>query len=827
MPPSGPEQADIYILGEAPGAEEDRRGIQFVGPSGDMLWPQIPYDLQKRVRVNNVIRTRPPDNRDPLPIEMECCRPSVEGDVALVKPKVVIGIGLVPFTWATGFSGARMYLIRGRRFCLNIAGHPVWYFPVAHPAGLMRQRRRNEHSGELEKSLDELAWERDLETIFDTYDHLPIPDPFDVNEVDKGVDIYSGRKEGDFDKLMAFLRRSQESKLSGLDFETKNIRPYHADSKLLTIAIAIAGEAVSFAWDHPQARWSAEQKEHLKQAYLAYLRSKSRKAVHNLAFEHEWTACLFGNEILRQGLWEDTMSQAATLDERHSRQMKPGVLSLEFLIMQHFGFNLKKLTDNLDKNNLDKEPINDVLRYNAMDAKFHRLLCIRQEELLDEQDLLSSYDVKLRQVPTCVLTQKRGVIVDQAATKRLKAKYSGLVAGSEANIRSMALTKQLESKLGKPFKPGSHDHITVLLRDILHTNVGRKPDGSYSTDEEVLTEIGHPLLKAVLVWRHNSKIESTYVNPYENVYPDGMLHCTFGTVFTSTGRLQSENPNMQNQIKRDREAKEIRSQVIAGPGEVIASFDYGQIEARVLAMASRDQTFVDMLWEGYDVHREWALRIAERCHHWVKGPYQDFLAGSKKGASEADAAMFKHHRDLVKNQFVFPLFFGAGIGRISSELGLEPEEILPERKAFWRIFFGVAQWHEEMNDFYEKNGYAETLTGHHRRRYPLTFNELINEPIQGTTAEIVMNAMCRCSEKEDPIFQPFLNIHDDLTFRLPENKVDDYAEKIIEEMLNVRNKFVNVPITVEMAVGKRWDKMKDVGTFSSDKWLDWPHRRAA
>jgi DNA polymerase I-like protein with 3'-5' exonuclease and polymerase domains len=130
----------------------------------------------------------------------------------------------------------------------------------------------------------------------------------------------------------------------------------------------------------------------------------------------------------------------------------------------------------------------------------------------------------------------------------------------------------------------------------------------------------------------------------------------------------------------------------------------------------------------------------------------------------------------------------------------------------------VKDWQETQIDFYNKYGYVECLTGR-RRRGPLSVNKVLNSPIQGTAAEIVMDAMCRLSELNDWELQPEINIHDDLTWvRVPEKKVETIAEKIITVMLDVPFDWVNVPITVEASVGDNWMEMDEFGAFSSDEW---------
>src|ERR1700754_39063 len=139
MKPTGSKEPVIYILGEAPGKQEDATGKQFIGASGEILRARIPKQWRDQVRFNNVVRTRPVDNATPQRIEIECCRPSVERDIVATKPKVIWGFGGVPLTWAAKTTGIQDW--RGRRIPVNIGGHECWYYPMLHPSFLLRIRK--------------------------------------------------------------------------------------------------------------------------------------------------------------------------------------------------------------------------------------------------------------------------------------------------------------------------------------------------------------------------------------------------------------------------------------------------------------------------------------------------------------------------------------------------------------------------------------------------------------------------------------------------------------------------------------------------------------
>jgi len=157
---TGAREPSVYIIGEAPGRVEDEVGRQFAGESGDLLRPYIPAKFLKYIRWNNTIRCRPPDNRDPERIERECCRPSIERDIASSQPDAIFGMGAQPLSWAGRAGG--IYLWRGRRFPIKVGDHVCWYYPMLHPAGIIHQRR----NGGWGAGDDEFALELDLRRAF-------------------------------------------------------------------------------------------------------------------------------------------------------------------------------------------------------------------------------------------------------------------------------------------------------------------------------------------------------------------------------------------------------------------------------------------------------------------------------------------------------------------------------------------------------------------------------------------------------------------------------------------------------------------------------------
>lgn len=814
MDPSGDPKADIYVLGEAPGSEEDRQGEPFVGQSGKLLkgvltkavlkvtgtdpkkaqFPEINEAAKGFIRFNNVIRTHPPRNRDPAWQEMECCRPSVIADIEKVKPKLVIGVGNIPLRWAFDDDGITKW--RGQLIPVKIGKHVCWYYPVLHPAAILRQRSTKGTPGAQEK-----VFEEDLLWCFQHAHKLEPPEIPTEEEIVSDI-----RFSEDYEKSISLLEEVLEWSEFAVDIETNDLRPYGDDSRILSIAFSNGEETISVPVEHSILDWTEAEVAEVYELLSEILSDKTKTIVaHNLAFELEWFCYFLSKELMaRQAKWQDTMAQAYVLDTR--------LLSLDFLCLKNFGFRLKQLSS-VDQKNIEKEPIDKLLRYNALDAKWTYWLYLLQSEEVEKAKLEDVYSEQIRRIPTTVLTQLKGLLVDQDKVEFFVESLTNQIEELKIDISKQAAVRTYEDKYGE-FNPSSPKQVAVVLSEILHITKGyRGPNASYTTASSVLEQISHPFARNIIEFRQTSKLLNTFVKGLRKkgkyLWPDGKLHPNFNTMFTTTRRLSSSNPNGQNFPSRRH--KEIRSQVIPPKDHMFAACDYGQIEARIIGAASGDSFLCKALWEDYDIHMEWAERIAKAYPARVGGT--EYLK---------DEAALKLLRTDIKNSFVFPLFYGSWYKPVAADTGI-PDHICKQlEEEFWKTFSGVKDWQESLSKFYEKNFFLTSLTGFIYRA-PLDRNKLYNYPIQGTASDVVVDAMNRLSEHAISSnkwqFQPCLNIHDDLTFALPESSLDEDLDFIIEQMLDCKFSFLSVPISVEVSVGYDWYNLEEVGTYSSKDWF--------
>lgn len=813
MKPTGSDHPVIYMLGEAPGKAEVKHREQFIGPSGRVLRDRIPISWKKRLRWNNCARTRPfmpgapSKDRPPSAIEVECCRPSVIADIEKTKPRAIFGFGNVPLAWALEQSGITKW--NGRYIPVKIGTHSCWFFPMLHPAFVLRSRKYTPRRKSEFGSEQEFVFARNLEHAFDLVESLPAPEVWDRDDAFAGVDFATGgRGETDVRRVLNFLQSLYSKKKVGIDYETNRINPYGEGSKILTVALSTETRSFAFPLDHPGSEFSGPQRKTIWEAFSKFLhKAPCLKISHNLAFELKWSGAFFGSEVMRCGKWEDTMSQAYVLDERIGDRA-PGCLALEFLCLQYFGINVKKLSP-VNRKDLEKTPVDDVLRYNAVDAKFHRALYVVQRERILNEGLNKVGKHQLRRVPTLVMTQDQGVPISQKRVEKFHALYTRRIKRLEEKISAVPEVEKFRKLFGTPFRPTSNADVKKMITKVLKKKIPPDKQGKESVNEAALVKIKHELISLVLRHRKANKLLSTYVMPVRRgsplLYEGSRIHPQISTTATETWRTSSDDPNIQNWPKRKN--KEVRKQVRGPRGTRVVSFDYASIQARNVAMESKDPTLVDSFRHRYDIHSDWMQRIVRVYPRWIPGKLKDLDPAEKKG--------FRHR---AKNEFVFPSFFGAKAKSLSGYLGIPIDIVEGLHDEFWDMFPEIADWHKRLRKHYKRHGYVTGLSGF-RRRAPISPNQLINAPIQADEAIIVMDAMNRLSEMEDPRFQPCLMVHDDLTFIWDEREVDANAEVVISTMLETPFKWARiVPLGVEMAVGKNWAEQEAVGEYFSDTW---------
>ncbi len=839
MQPTIPNKTLIYFISDAPSYQDDRNGEPLNSEYSNVVRDAIPdswgYDEDTDCAFDNVVRTKPPSHIDKNGNqkeravdwkEVECCRNHIIESIEEAKPKIIIGLGKIVLKWflkTTDEDG-----MRGRFFPVKIGSHTCWFMNVYHPDFL---KEKTYHKKELLKSRYGHCFKKDIEKAFKFLERNIKPVIKTRKEAIENIEIYNGNEEYEFDEVVNHLKAATKSKFSAVDVETYPLKPYNADAMLLSISISyfIKKEQVTFAFslEHKDAKWTNTQLSQIKGHLKNYLiHNKNIKIAHNVPFELEWFMYLGGIELVDHHGWEDTMMQAQFIDERRGKKGDSitSYQSLNFLCLLYYGIALKSLF-NLNMKNLKAEHIMDILLYNGVDAKFELMLYMKQRKILKERKMLKAFKVAKNRQPVVALMHHFGIPINQKILKEYQDKLNAIIKQLRNDIQELKVIKQYTKEYGE-FKPLSPPNVLVVFKDYLKRDEIIVSDingvKKYSTDEKHLAKIPHPLAKLITKLRNVNKTKSTYVDEFmfikdeegargKLIHDDGNLHSVINTTFAETGRTSSDSPNMQNwPQKKD---KWVRGSVVPGKNKIFIAADYGQLEWCTGCCCSLDKAMIDATWDGYDVHMEWAQRIG------YKYPR---LIGGKSGLK--DKKIMEGFRGTVKNNMVFPAMFGAMNKTIADYMKI-PENIMNDiMNEFWNNFHGLQDWQKVLMKKFYATGYVTAPNGR-RRHYPMSKNQAINYPIQNAAADITCDSMVRLSEHAIQTnmlhLHPILNIHDDLTFCIPDTDqiIEESIETIYKYMLDTPFKWVNVPISVEISMGYYWNDMPKVGKFFSHKDL--------
>lgn len=382
---------------------------------------------------------------------------------------------------------------------------------------------------------------------------------------------------------------------------------------------------------------------------------------------------------------------------------------------------------------------------------------------------------------TTASMHRNGIYVD---VERLKEKSEGI----QKEIGD--IEKRVFKSIGHEFNISSSRQLSDVLFNELKLPTDRKTKTGFSTGEEVLRGLvgTHPCVEEVLEYREKTKLKSTYIDPlvdYAIKSNDGRVHTTYKQLVTTTGRLSSVDPNLQNIPTRSDLGREIRGMFKAPKGKRLVSADYSQIELRVMAHMSGDRNMIDDFDKQHDFHKATAIR----------------LLGKKSGE------ISKNDRRMAKT-INFGILYGMSPFGLASALGIDREKAREYIDAYFEKYSGVKDYMDEILEFARKSGYVRTMWG--RRRYVkgvksnnwrikmATEREAINMPIQGTAADIMRKAMVEIYKwvRDDPSVDLLLQIHDELVFECDTSVVNRVGKKVKEIMTGVTK--LKVPLDVHI-----------------------------
>ena len=591
---------------------------------------------------------------------------------------------------------------------------------------------------------------------------------------------------GDEAALRDWLKRMQQSELTGFDTETTGLEPMTAQLVGMSFACGDSAAYLPLAHQYPGAPEQVGVEAALRLLKPWLESARHAKVGQNLKYD----AHILANHGVRlAGIAHDTLLESYVLEvhERHD---------LDSLSQRHLGW--KTITyDEVTGKGAARIPFSSVsveraTAYAAEDADcalaLHGALYPR---IAAEAKLKHVYEaIELPVLPVLLAMERNGVHLDAA---KLAAQ------SHELGKEMLKVEQDAYAAAGQPFNLNSPRQIQEILFERQKLPVKKKtPKGQPSTDEDVLEELAldYPLPKLLLEYRGLAKLKSTYTDKLpRSVNPaTGRVHTTYSQAGAVTGRLASNDPNLQNIPIRTPQGRRIREAFVAPAGARIVSADYSQIELRIMAHLSGDEGLRHAFAHGHDVHRATAAEVF--------GRQLDEVSDDERRTAK------------VIN---FGLIYGMSSFGLAQNLGIERATAQAYIDSYFSRYPGVKRYMDETKAKARELGYVETVFGRrlwlpeigasNPQRRQAAERAAINAPMQGTAADLIKLAMIAVQgwlEREGRKTLLIMQVHDELVLEVPAGELQETRDKVRELMQEVAK--LEVPLIVEVGVGDNWDQ---------------------
>ncbi|MFM0190725.1 DNA polymerase I [Paraburkholderia nemoris] len=590
-----------------------------------------------------------------------------------------------------------------------------------------------------------------------------------------------------WEQLDAWLEKINAAELTAFDTETTSLDPMTAQIVGLSFSVEPGYAAyVPVAHRGPDAPVQMPRDE-----VLAKLKPWLESADHKKVGQHmkydEQVLANYGIEM--RGVEHDTLLESYVLESHRTHDM-------DSLALRHLGIKTIKYEEVAGKGasqiGFDEVALETAAEYAAEDAditlRLHQALYpqVAAEKTLD-------YVYRGIEVPTSRVLRKMertGVLID---AEKLRAQ------SSEIATRLIQLESEAYVLAGGEFNLGSPKQIGQIFFEKLELPVVKKtPSGAPSTDEEVLQKLAedYPLPKILLEHRGLSKLKSTYTDKLPRMVnaQTGRVHTNYAQAVAVTGRLASNDPNLQNIPVRTGEGRRIREAFIAPPGHKLVSADYSQIELRIMAHISGDESLLRAFSQGEDIHRATAAEIF----------------------SVTPLEVSNDQRRVAK-VINFGLIYGMSAFGLAANLGITRDAAKLYIDRYFARYPGVARYMDETRLSAKAKGYVETafgrrlwlpeINGGNGPRRQAAERAAINAPMQGTAADLIklsMIAVQKWIEESKVGTRMIMQVHDELILEVPDAELSDVRKRLPELMCGVAA--LKVPLVAEVGAGLNWEE---------------------
>jgi DNA polymerase-1 len=618
----------------------------------------------------------------------------------------------------------------------------------------------------------------------------PVSPPASAEPVPESVHTAAERRKyltlHDETEFLRFLPLLEKAQLVGFDTETTGLEPMQA--KLVGMSFAFGDSAwyLPLAHEYPGAPAQVGVDKALAMLKPWLESARHAKVGQNLKFDAH---ILANHGVALRGVAHDTVLEAYVVEVQERRD-------LDSLAARHLGWKNVTYDEITGKgaNRISFAAV-DIARateYAAEDAdcalSLHSVLF---KKIASDEKLKFVYErIEVPVMPVLFRIERNGVLLDGP---KLDAQ------SHELGKEMLATEQKAYEAAGQPFNLGSPKQLGEILFEKQKLPVKKKtPKGQPSTDEDVLAELAldYPLPKLLLEYRGLAKLKSTYTDKLPRMVDakTGRVHTTYSQAGAVTGRLASNDPNLQNIPIRTPQGRRIREAFIAPPGSRIVSADYSQIELRIMAHLSEDKGLRHAFEHGHDVHQATAAEV-------FGVPLEKVSKDERRTAKVIN----------------FGLIYGMSAFGLAQNLGLERATAQAYIESYFTRYPGVKRFMDETREKARTLGYVETVFGRRLRlpeiqsgspaRRQAAERAAINAPMQGTAADLIKMAMVSVQNWLDERklrTMLIMQVHDELVLEVPESELDEVKEKVKELMQNVAK--LDVPLIVEAGVGENWDQ---------------------
>ena len=815
FPVWGNGQKKILLVLDTPSTKEDELSEPFSGPRGmllkELLKDRLGISVKKDCWVTYGVRCC--ERGKIKSINVDACRKYLHDDINELKPSVIIPFGY----WAMiAISGDILtsksrgkttddwtgYVIPDQRFL-------TWIVPTYDIFQLSLDTAKPDNV----KIMQMLSHFENALKLLDV----------SVNKVDYESHVKVLKSDHEIMELLSALNdKAKIGKLIlALDYETTGKKPHGKGHEIISIAISDGNKAWAFCYDKNDNVVTILFRQLLRQKNVYW-------RVHNVQFEWLWSYTIFG--VWPVNLDQDTILGLHVLNSQKRKGLKPnvyclfGVAGYDDVTEQYISAPVaEEKLHGANAFNLMKQMRNgESLLYNGLDALFTYLIAEYINEKMRKENWIG-YNFLMESAVNLCKAQENGIRVDIDRVDCSRKLLADELNELEKQIQRIAVKEGWPKE--EQFRPSASDDISRLLFGILgYNSIKNTPAGKPSTDKEVLEKIKDPIVSPILAWKKLQKLRDTYLNGLVVEVVDGLMRPFFNLYTVVTYRSSSSNFNFQNLPKRDKVSnKIIRELLYPHYGHKLNEYDYKGIEVGVAACYCKDKNLIKYVSDpSTDMHRDTGIELF--CYE--DNP-QDFQ---------------REDRQLAKNKFVFPQFYGSYF-----ELDAPPlwEKCTPEAKAnmklhgirnlrdftehvreiehsFWNDRFSeYAQWKKDTYKFYLKHGYLDSLTGF-RYYGPMTKNEALNICIQGSAHHVLLRTFNRISNmvSNEKLKSKLIGqIHDSMILSVNPDE-ESHIDKMIwyygTQEIYYEFEWLIVPIEIEKSSGqldRPWSEMQEMGLF--------------